>query len=249
MTRFLCAALLLAALLCGCATAPAAKRDPRDPFERINRVTFKFNDTLDRAALRPVAKGYRKVTPHFVQTGVANFMDNLDTPRTMVCDLLQGKFAASLNDVGRLLLNTTVGLGGLLDPATDAGLDKNDEDFGQTFGKWGVRSGPYLMLPFLGPSSLRDGIGRVPDALAQPLSYVERDRIRWGVYGLSVIDTRAHLLDVDDTLNQAYDRYSFLRNAYLQRREYRVTDGQGPQESLDEEPIQDEAGPEGGPEK
>jgi phospholipid-binding lipoprotein MlaA len=238
MTRPLCALLLLAtALLCGCATQPGAKQDPRDPFERVNRATFKFNDAMDRAALRPVAKGYRKVTPHFVQTGVSNFMDNLETPLTLVNDLLQGKFKATLNDTGRLLLNTTLGLAGLLDPASDAGLAKNDEDFGQTFGKWGVRPGPYLMLPLLGPSDLRDGAGRVPDSFANPLRYVDRDRIRLSLYAVSALDSRARLLDVDDTLNQAYDRYAFLRNAYLQRREYRVTDGEGGDEAIDEEAL------------
>jgi len=238
MMRHLRASFLVAAaLICGCAAHSPAKHDPRDPFERVNRATFKFNDALDRAALRPVAKGYRKVTPRFIQTGVSNFMDNLDTPLTLVNDLLQGKFKAGLNDTGRLLLNTTLGLGGLLDPASDAGLDKNDEDFGQTFGKWGVRAGPYLVLPFLGPSNMRDGVARIPDATANPLTYVERDRIRLSLYALSVLDSRVHLLDVDDTLNQAYDRYAFMRNAYLQRREYLVTDGQGPDRQVDEEQM------------
>jgi len=244
MTRYICASLLLAAaLLCGCATQPATKRDPRDPFERINRATFKFNDALDRAALKPIAKGYRKITPHFVQTGVSNFMDNLDNPRTIVNDLLQGKLKASLNDTGRLLLNTTIGLGGILDPATDAGLDKGEEDFGQTMGKWGIHSGPYIVLPLLGSSTLRDAIGRVPDTYTSPIHYVRQSGIRWGLYGLSAIDTRARFLDLEQALSQTYDRYAFLKNAYLQRREYQVTDGQAPEEPLDEsDMLEDPAG-------
>lgn len=242
MSRSFRTALLIAVtLLSACATSPSAKRDPRDPFERLNRATYKFNDALDRAALRPVAKGYRKITPHLIQTGVSNFMDNLDGPRTMVNDLLQGKFKATLNDTGRLLLNTTLGLGGLLDPASKAGLDKNDEDFGQTLGRWGAPPGPYVVLPFLGPSTVRDGVGRVPDAYSSPLTYVQDRSVKWGVYGLSVIDTRAHLLDVDETLRKAYDPYAFMRNAYLQRREYLVTDGEVPQESLEEPPEDPEA--------
>ena len=244
----LLAALLCLASLAGCATAPGTKADARDPFERINRKTFAFNDAVDRTVLKPVAKGYRKVAPQFVETGVSNFFDNLEGPRTIINDLLQGKFKASLHDTGRLLLNTTVGIGGLLDPATAAGLDKNDEDFGQTFGKWGVGAGPYIMLPFLGPTTLRDGVGRIPDTYANPLTYIERDKVRLSLYGMSVIDTRARLLSVDDSLNQAYDRYAFLRNAYLQRREYQVTDGEAAEDPLaGEELPPDEPAPESTP--
>jgi phospholipid-binding lipoprotein MlaA len=241
MTRRLCALLLIAATLSGCATSPAGKRDARDPWERVNRATFKFNDAVDRAVAKPVAKGYRKVAPQFVETGVSNFFDNLEYPVVLVNDLLQGKFKAALNDTGRLLLNTTLGLGGLLDPASDAGLDKNDEDFGQTLGKWGAKSGPYLVLPFFGPSTVRDGFGNVADRFTEPLTYVERDRIRFSLQAVGLVDTRARLLDLEETLNQAYDRYAFLRNAYLQRREYEVTDGEVAEEPLDEEGMLEEA--------
>jgi phospholipid-binding lipoprotein MlaA len=239
MSRFpgVLVALVCLASLAGCATAPTAKRDPRDPFERINRKTYAFNSALDRSVLRPTARAYHKVTPNFIETGVSNFFDNLSTPRTIICDLLQGKLKASLSDTGRLLLNSTLGLGGLLDPATDAGLAKNDEDFGQTFGKWGAGPGPYIVLPFLGPSDLRDGIGRFPDALAWPLSYVEEDKVRYGLYGVYVIDTRTRLLSVDDALKQAYDPYAFMRNAYLQRRQYLVTDGQATEDPFEGEEL------------
>lgn len=230
-------ALACVAFLSGCATAPTAKRDPRDPFERVNRGTYAFNSAVDRGVLRPVAKAYHKVTPNFIETGVSNFFDNLETPRTIINNLLQGKFKDSLSDTGRLLLNTTLGLGGLLDPATDAGLAKHDEDFGQTFGKWGIKPGPYIVIPFLGPSDLRDGIGRVPDTYTNPAAYIEEDKVRYGLYGLSAIDTRTQLLSLDDALKQAYDPYSFMRNAYLQRRQYLVTDGQAADDPFEGEEL------------
>lgn len=241
MTRYICALIvLLSALAAGCATRGAGKPDRRDPFERMNRSTFAFNDAVDRAILKPVAKGYRKVAPQFVETGISNFMSNIHYPVVIVNDLLQAKFKPALSDTGRLLLNTTFGLGGLLDPASDAGLDKNDEDFGQTLGKWGVGPGPYLILPFLGPSTLRDGVGTAADQLADPRTYIERDSIRLAIQGMRIIDMRAQLLDVEGTLNKAYDRYGFLRNVYLQRRQYQVTDGQAAEEPMEEEETLDD---------
>jgi phospholipid-binding lipoprotein MlaA len=238
MTRPLSVLVVLLSLLAaGCATAPGGKRDPRDPLESVNRATYKFNDALDRAVLRPVAKGYKKATPGFVQTGVSNFFDNLSTPTTIVSDLLQAKFKPALSDTTRFVLNTTLGIGGFLDPATAAGLDKNDEDLGQAFGKWGIGAGPYLMIPFFGPSDFRDGIGSVGEVWLDPLHYVERDAWRYGIYGVSVVDTRARLLETDQALSQTFDKYAFIRNAYLQRREYLVTDGQASPDI--EEPLED----------
>src|SRR6184192_541298 len=130
--------LCLLLLTAGCAALPPGKRDPRDPWERVNRATYRFNDKFDRAIARPVARGYRAATPHFVQTGIRNVYDNVDTPIVMLNDLLQGQFKSFASDTGRLLVNTSVGIGGLLDPATALGLEKNDRDFGQTLGKWGV---------------------------------------------------------------------------------------------------------------
>jgi phospholipid-binding lipoprotein MlaA len=227
-------------LLSGCATQNLPqKRDPRDPFEPVNRVTYRFNDAIDTAVAKPVARTYKRVAPRLVQRGISNFFDNLTYPAVLVNDLLQGKFAATSNDVVRLVVNTTIGIGGLLDPASAAGLDKNDEDFGQTLGRWGLRSGPYLMLPLLGPSTVRDGLSRGVDHFADPLIYSDNQTLVWSVRAVGFVDLRARLLDVEKPLESAYDRYALLRSVYLQRREYQVHDGDVPEE-LEAEPMLDE---------
>jgi phospholipid-binding lipoprotein MlaA len=218
--------VLVVLLLTGCATVPPGKADPRDPWERFNRSSFAFNDALDRAVAKPVAKAYKKVTPRIVRTGVSNFVSNLDTLTTVFNDILQGKMKQAGQDTGRFLLNTTLGLGGLFDPATAAGLANNDEDFGQTLGKWGVKSGPYLMLPILGPSTVRDGLGRIPDQYTYPINYLSETNIRYGVRVLSFLDLRAGLLDLEPQLEQSFDKYAFVREAWLKRREFVVSDGQ-----------------------
>jgi phospholipid-binding lipoprotein MlaA len=217
---------LFALLLAGCATVPSGKADPRDPWEGFNRASYKFNDALDRAIAKPVAKGYKKVTPRVVRTGVSNFVSNLGTITTVVNDVLQGKMKQAGHDSGRFLLNSTLGLGGLFDPASAAGLERNNEDFGQTLGKWGVKSGPYLMLPLLGPSTVRDTVARLPDQFTYPLNYLEDDSTRYLIRGLDFLDLRAGLLDLDPQIEKSYDKYAFIRNAWLQRREFMVTDGE-----------------------
>jgi phospholipid-binding lipoprotein MlaA len=229
--------LIAGAMLSGCATVPAGKPDPRDPWERFNRTTFAVNDALDRSFARPVAKGYVKVVPRFVRIGVGNVFNNLNTLGTVVNDVLQGKMRQAGRDSTRFLLNSTVGLGGLLDPATDVGLELNDEDFGQTFGKWGMGAGPYLMLPLLGPTTVRDGFGRLLDQFTYPVTYLGDESTRYIIRGVSLLDTRAGLLDLDPQLDKAYDRYAFMRNAWLQRREFQVTDGE-----IDESEFDLEAG-------
>ena len=234
-TRYAAGVCLILALT-GCVSLPPnAKRSPQDPWERFNRTVYKVNDVLDRAIAKPLAKGYVKVLPRPLRTGVSNFFANLNTPTVMVNDALQFKFKAAGNDLGRFLLNSTVGIGGLLDPATSAGLDRNDEDFGQTLGKWGVHPGPFLELPLLGPSDLRDGPARLVDAYTNPQAYVNSVYIKWPLYGMKLVDARAALLSLDDTLKNVYDPYAFVRDAYLQRRAYLVTDGQTPLE----EPLVD----------
>jgi phospholipid-binding lipoprotein MlaA len=228
-------ALLASALLAGCATTGQRAADPRDPLEPLNRASYAFNDGLDRALLKPAAKAYRKVTPQLVQTGISNVFSNAKYPVTLVNNALQGKFRAAVNDTGRFALNSTLGLGGLLDPATDIGLDRNDEDFGQTFGKWGIGNGPYLVIPLIGPTTLRDGIGSIADDFAEPRSYLEDDSTRWTLWAAGNFEKRVRLLDADAVLGRAGDPYAFVRSAYLQRREYQVRDGNVPAEDLEED--------------
>jgi len=230
-----CAVALSLLLLTGCASLPQnATADPRDPFERFNRGAYAFNDGLDRSLVRPLARGYKTITPQPVQTGVTNFFRNATYPITLVNNLLQGKLKAAVSDTGRLLLNTTFGLGGLLDPATQSGLDLNDEDFGQTLGAWGVKPGAYLMLPLLGPYTIRDGIGSLADNFVEPRSYIDDTTTRYGLWAFDKFETRVRLLDTDALLDRAGDPYAFVRSAYLQRREYLVGDGNVPMENLEE---------------
>lgn len=210
--------------LIGCA-APPAKKDPRDPWERMNRTTYKFNTKVDKAVLRPVARGYQKVTPQFFRTGVSNFVDNLGYPIVMVNDLLQARFKVFAQDTGRFLMNTTLGIGGLLDPATQAGLQKNENDFGLTFGHWGIPKGPYFVIPLLGPSDVRDGLGRIPGAYFSPQNYVDDWRVQYGIWAVALIDARYRLLPTDALIASAYDPYLFVKNAYLQRRDFLLSKG------------------------
>jgi len=226
----LCALLLSG----GCATLPTGEHDPRDRFERFNRSVFRLNQNLDRAVARPLAVAYTTVTPVPVRTGVSNFLANLNYPTVVVNDLLQAKPGQFAQDTARLLVNTTLGIGGLFDPASGLGLDAHDEDFGQTLGRWGVAQGPYLMLPLLGPSSVRDGVGKVGDHFTAPKTYLSSQNLSWGLTGATLVSKRASLLEADAALNRYFDPYSFVRNAYLQRREFQVYDGNPPEDPLQE---------------
>jgi phospholipid-binding lipoprotein MlaA len=229
-------------LLAGCAVQPPAKPDPRDPWERMNRVTYKFNDKLDKAVLRPVARTYVKVTPGLVQTGVRNFFSNLNVPLVMANDLLQGQFKPFVNDTVRLVMNTTIGVGGLFDPASHAGLDRNDRDFGQTFGKWGVKPGPYVVLPLFGPSDVRDTFGKVADAFSDPRNYLRNDWAIYGLWAVGLVNLRAQLLPASRLVDSAYDPYAFVRNAYLQNRAYKVQGSNSESEEEREQKLLEEAG-------
>lgn len=224
-------ALLSVLLLAGCATLPeGSERSDKDPWEGYNRAVYRFNDAIDEAVLRPAAQGYRAITPDPVEHGISNFFSNLGYPVVILNQFLQGDFADGARDTGRFLLNSVIGLGGIFDPASSLGLESHNEDFGQTLAVWGVPSGPFLMLPFLGPSTVRDGVGTYADAQVNPLyRKIERPERYW-LIGLQVIDLRAQLLDVDSQLKNAYDPYAFMRDAYLQRREYLVNDGSLPQD-------------------
>jgi phospholipid-binding lipoprotein MlaA len=226
----------------GCASQVPFKRDPRDPWERVNRVTFNVNQKLDRAFAKPVAKAYRRYTPHFVQTGVSNFMDNLNYPIVIVNDVLQAKFKPALSDTGRFVLNTVAGVGGLFDPASEAGLQKNEEDLGITLGKWGVHQGPYIIVPILGPSTLRDGFGRLGDEFITPQNYISNSSVRYGLDGVYYLDRRARLLDVEGALDNVYDRYAVLRSVYLQHRQYKVS-GADAEDAADDLPPPDPDAP------
>jgi phospholipid-binding lipoprotein MlaA len=235
-----CAAALTLLLLSGCASLPqSATTDPRDPLERLNRIAFAFNDGLDRSVIRPLARSYETVAPQPVQTGVTNFFTNASYPITLVNNMLQGKFKAALSDTGRLLLNTTFGLGGLLDPATHLGLDLNNEDFGQTLGTWGVPAGAYVFLPILGPYTIRDGVGDLADDVVKPRSYIDDTTTRWGLWAFDKVETRVRLLKADAVLDRAGDPYVFVRSVYLQRREYLVRDGESPMDNLEDD-LEDE---------
>jgi phospholipid-binding lipoprotein MlaA len=207
--------------------------------EPLNRKIYRFNDVLDHAVARPVARTYVKIIPHPVRVGVTNFFRNLETPTVMANDLLQLKFRAAANDLGRFVLNTTVGVGGVLDPATSAGLELNNEDFGQTLGHYGVRPGPFLEIPILGPSDLRDAVGRAADTYANPRQYIKNQWIKYGLYLPDFIDRRAAVLPLDDTLARVFDPYAFIRDAYLQRRAYLVSDGKIADEAYPEPDAQD----------
>jgi phospholipid-binding lipoprotein MlaA len=202
--------------------AQAASED--DPWESVNRPIYKFNDVIDTYALKPLAQGYQYIAPQFVEDGVHNFFQNIGDVRNLANDILQAKPHAAGVDTARLIFNTTFGLLGVIDVGTKMGLQRNDEDFGQTLGYWGVGSGPYVMLPLLGPSTLRDAPSKYVDSYTAPYRYVDDVPVRNSFYALDIIDTRARLLSSEKLISG--DRYTFIRNAYLQNREFKVKDGQ-----------------------
>jgi phospholipid-binding lipoprotein MlaA len=227
----ICAVLALA--LCGCATPGG---NPADPLEPFNRAMFSFNDSVDRAVLKPVAQGYRSVVPDLVRTGVSNFFSNLEDAWICVNNLLQGKFEDGGEDLGRFVFNSTFGLAGIFDFATDAGFQKHNEDFGQTLGKWGVGSGPYLVLPFLGPSTARDGLALLVDTRVDLVFQIDGVPTHNVLYGTRAISNRANLLDASSILEAAaLDKYSFVRDAWTQRRRNLVHDGNPPRLKEDDD--------------
>jgi len=228
--------LISSCLLSGCATinGPA---DPHDPFERYNRSMYQFNESLDKAIIKPVAKAYVAVVPKPVNKGVTNFFGNLDDVIVLINDVLQLKLPQAASDATRIIFNTTVGLLGFIDVASPMGLQKHREDFGQTLGYWGIGSGPYLVLPFFGPSSPRDGIGLYVDysRFDPTFNLVEDKASRNAMFTIDVIDSRAGLLSASRILDTAaLDPYTFTREAYLQRRRYLVYDGDPPIEEFED---------------
>jgi phospholipid-binding lipoprotein MlaA len=227
--------LLLLMVFGGCAST----NNPRDPLEPLNRAMYQVNDGLDKVVMKPVATVYKTVLPQFVRTGVTNFFNNLYDILTALNNLLQGKIADAASDVGRIALNTTVGIAGFIDVGTEVGLEKHKEDFGQTLGRWGIPDGPYLQIPFFGPSSFRDGVGLFVDVKLDPIRWIWRDHIatRNSVWALHIINLRANLLDSTKILDEAaLDPYEFQRDAYLQRRRNLVYDGNPPPQKDDDIP-------------
>jgi phospholipid-binding lipoprotein MlaA len=223
--------LLLGALLVmalqGCATVKSA--DARDPWESMNRSVYNFNDAVDAIAVKPVARVYDKVVPKFVQTGVHNFFGNLGDVWSMANSALQLKGQHAAESFMRVSVNTFFGLGGVLDIATEMRLDRHKEDFGQTLGFWGVKPGPYVVLPIFGPSTLRDTVAFPVDYKGDPIRQINDDATRYGLVTLRVTDVRVGLLQAVDTLKEAsLDPYTFVRDAYLQKRQNDVYDGNPP---------------------
>lgn len=215
-------------VLTGCATT-SDYQDPRDPIEGFNRAMYSFNDALDKALIKPLAQGYKAITPAPVNRGISNFFGNLADVGSAINNLLQFKLKHAASDVSRVLVNTTIGLLGFIDVASNMNLQKYDEDFGQTLGTWGVGAGPYIVLPLLGPSSGRGVIGVVVDWYTDPVRYVEPNHWRNTLAGLRAIDARADLLGASRVMEEAaLDPYEFSRDAYLQKRQNDVYDGAPP---------------------
>jgi phospholipid-binding lipoprotein MlaA len=233
--------LIVGALLQGCSTVGAKTAGQRlDPWENWNRKVFTFNERLDEQVLKPVATGYSAVVPRPVRSGVDNFFGNAADAWSAVNNFLQGKVANGLHDVIRFGTNTVFGLAGVLDVATEFGLDHQYEDFGQTLGHWGVGQGAYIVWPLLGPSSLRESFAMPLDRAATPAAFINDGTVRWELTGLQIINTRANLLGASKVLDDiALDKYTFVRDAYLQRRRSLVFDGDAPATPDESRPADD----------
>lgn len=224
LTSKICSKPLWALLIVlACLTGPVHAQTS-DPWQKTNQQIFRLNDYFDQLIVRPVASAYTLFIPRVARQGIGNFFSNINDINVFVNDLLQFKFDAAASDSGRFLVNSTLGLGGILDVATGFGLTKNEEDFGQTLGSWGVGSGPYVMLPVFGASNVRDSFGLVLDTLFNPIQYHDEESVRLTLFLVRETDTRARLLALDELITG--DRYLFVREAYVQRREYLVQDGQ-----------------------
>lgn len=223
-------ALALLAAICagGCASVPDGQKVEHDPWEPVNRGIYRFNDTVDRAIMKPVARGYTWIVPGPVRKGVSNFSRNLITPLYIVNNFLQGKPKEGTGELVRLLINSTVGIGGIFDIAAMTGIEAHPEDFGQTAAAWGIPPGPYVVLPFLGPHTLRDAVMRPFDVQLDPLYHYDNASVRDPLYALRLISLRASLLPLDDLVEDSGDPYVTLRESYLQNREFEVYDGNPP---------------------
>ncbi len=228
------AILLLLFGTSGCATVPPGDRVAHDPWEGLNRSMYALNDAVDSVTLKPVAKGYKKVIPEPIRDGVSNFARNLATPRNSVNNFLQGKPSRGFSELARFLVNSTIGLGGIFDVGTASGIEAHREDFGQTAAVWGIPSGPYVMVPFLGPQTLRDTLLMPADIELDVLHHVDSSSVRDRLWVLRIIDLRHRALALEDLMKDSKDPYVTLRESYLQNREFEVYDGNPPFEEDDE---------------
>jgi phospholipid-binding lipoprotein MlaA len=222
---------LACAFLAGCAAAPSRV----DPFEPWNRAMYQVHEVVDGNVIKPIAETYVKTTPQPVRTSVSNFFGNIDDLFTGINHVLQGKKERAGDDFGRVLLNSTFGILGIFDPASEMGITKDKTDFGITFGKWGAPQGPYIFVPLFGPTTVRDGSGWLVRIYAGPIGYIDNVPLRNWLYALGYLDTRAQLLSAEGVLEAAaLDKYRYLRNAYLRARRYQVYDGKPPPEDEEE---------------
>ena len=238
----LVSAVVLMGLLGACSSTPDGYKYPRDPLETYNRGMHRFNTEFDNALLKPVSKGYKAITPEPLDRGITNFFNNIADITSAVNNLLQFKLSRFGSDLGRVAANSTVGVIGFFDVATNMGLPSYKEDFGQTLGYWGAEPSPYLVLPLLGPSTLRDTVGKGGDILVDPFFSLEKNTIYWGFIALRVVDTRADLLQASKILEAAaVDPYSFMRDSYLQMRRNQIFDGNPPPDPYQEDIWAEEA--------
>jgi len=215
----LAASVSVAALLSGCATTNTGPANPADPLESMNRSIYSFNEGVDEAIFKPVATAYQNVTPRVARQGVTNFFDNLGDAWSFVNNVLQGQGQGAYNSMVRFSVNSVLGIGGLFDIASEAGIERQKQDFGQTLGRWGMPTGPYLVLPFWGPSTVRDSAGLVVDAFGYPANTMDDVRWRNSLFGLRMVNNRANLLKAGDVLDSvALDKYSLVRDVYLRSR-------------------------------
>ncbi len=221
-------------LLSGCASNQTREQgEVLDPFEPVNRTVYRFNELADKYAIRPVAKGYQTITPSVVRTGITNFFDNISYPVDIVNAVLQGKFRQGGRDTARLVVNTTIGILGFMDPATKMGLVKHDEDFGQTLGVWGVPQGPYIVIPIFGPRTFRSGAGTLADVYINPQFLIFNSSVQTKLNIFWLIHVRSTLIGFDEEIQRAFDRYAFVRDSYLQHRQYLLYDGEPPEQEFD----------------
>jgi len=236
--------MLMLIQLSGCASAiPAAPKDQRadsDPWEPLNRRINAFNNNVDKVTFKPLAKAYQTVLPSPLRKGVSNFSSNLRTPLHIINNLLQGKVKRSFSETGRFVVNSTIGIGGLFNVGAALGLEPYREDFGQTLAVWGVPNGPYVILPIIGPATLRDAITIPLGFAADPLFYLDHDKTRRTIYLVRAVDFRAQLFTAESLIEDSYDRYLTVRESYLQNRQYLIFDGDPPEDEDFYDDFEDE---------